>query len=133
MKVYSPGASIHSDYYHYCDCCEIDDDRPVLWWKENDFTLCYECLKKLFIKYIQPSLKIKEHIEVIRKRISEELRDEILTRDNYQCVLCNSKKQLELDHIIPFIIGGKTIKENLRTLCKKCNLKRRRNDEVYPY
>lgn len=53
-----------------------------------------------------------------------ELRHCVLQRDNYKCRDCGATKdeiRLEIDHIVPWIKGGKTILENLQTLCHKCN------------
>jgi len=54
------------------------------------------------------------------------LRAEILERDDYQCVKCGDDGFLQVDHIIPFQDGGKTEKQNLQTLCRKCNAKIRK-------
>jgi len=53
--------------------------------------------------------------------IRPKLRLEVLKRDNFVCVYCGNNKQLEVDHIIPRTNGGKTIFENLQTLCLLCN------------
>ncbi len=56
------------------------------------------------------------------------LRYDILKRDSFKCVICgqspatNHNTTLHIDHIVPFSKGGKTNIENLRTLCKHCNL-----------
>lgn len=55
------------------------------------------------------------------------LRYDVLKRDHFKCVLCgdnpavNPKCRLHIDHIKPFSQGGKTVKQNLRTLCFRCN------------
>jgi len=54
--------------------------------------------------------------------LNPKLRYKILMRDKCKCKICGSSKQLEVDHIIPVSKGGKTIKNNLRTLCRECNL-----------
>jgi 5-methylcytosine-specific restriction endonuclease McrA len=49
----------------------------------------------------------------------------ILKRDKERCIKCgrNGKETLlEVDHIIPVAEGGKTIAENLQTLCSQCNI-----------
>lgn len=123
---FSPGASINDDYAHICDNCQIDDGRATLGWTIDDdryFDLCFECLDKLFLQYI-PTKPTGEHITVRRAIISEELRNEIFSRDGYQCVLCKATDNLGIDHIVPFSRGGETKKSNLRTLCKKCNSKK---------
>ncbi|MDZ4786301.1 MAG: hypothetical protein SGJ02_09530 [bacterium] len=51
------------------------------------------------------------------------LKREIYKRDNAQCsfvsdngIRCTEKHYLEFDHVMPFGIGGKTNKDNLRLL-----------------
>lgn len=48
----------------------------------------------------------------------------VLKRDNEQCVICNSKEKLQFDHILPKSRGGNDEPENLRVLCRTCNLRR---------
>jgi hypothetical protein len=56
------------------------------------------------------------------------LRFKVLQRDRFRCRLCGQSPASELscklhvDHIIPFSKGGKTIFENLQTLCSQCNV-----------
>jgi 5-methylcytosine-specific restriction endonuclease McrA len=61
-----------------------------------------------------------------RREIPLGLRYDILRRDKFCCVICGAMPKthnisLEVDHIIPWTKGGKTIHENLRTLCNCCN------------
>jgi 5-methylcytosine-specific restriction endonuclease McrA len=54
----------------------------------------------------------------------------ILERDGYRCQLCLRDREtllrlrlrLEVDHILPFVDGGKTTYGNGRTLCNECNV-----------
>ena len=56
------------------------------------------------------------------------LRYKILCRDRFRCVICGASPakdvtvELHVDHIHPWVLKGKNIEENLRTLCLKCNL-----------
>jgi len=87
---------------------------------------------------IMPNVSETTRIPTKRKQIDENtttwvrtipltLRYNILKRDHFKCVLCgdnpatNPKCKLHVDHIMPFSQGGKTVKENLRTLCLSCN------------
>lgn len=56
------------------------------------------------------------------------IRLKVLNRDKFRCVFCgrspaiNIGVQLHIDHKVPFSEGGKSILENLQTLCFECNL-----------
>ena len=75
----------------------------------------------------------KEYLDNIRnieqgRSFKGRLRQFILERDNFKCVLCGRDVsdgiKLEVDHIIPWSDGGKTTYDNGRTLCKECNIAR---------
>ena len=124
MKAYE----IIGGYAHICDMCNQDDGRPTLYWEEKDFDICYSCIEKLYFNYVIDENKtdrifgFKDIIpKIIRKTISEEVRNMIFERDNYKCKICSSKENLVIDHITPFSKGGVTEINNLQTLCKKCN------------
>lgn len=63
-----------------------------------------------------------------QREIKLGLRYEVLKRDRFRCVLCGASPatrvgcELQVDHVIPWSKGGKTIAENLRSLCETCNL-----------
>lgn len=63
-----------------------------------------------------------------RRHVPLGLRFQVLRRDRYTCLSCgdspikNKSCDLEVDHVRPFARGGRTVIENLRTLCKRCNL-----------
>ena len=81
------------------------------------------------------SLGIKEKtFDILRKivslneKVSKKDRDFIFKRDNYTCQECgksNKEVELEIDHIFPASKGGNNSLNNLQTLCKVCNLKKR--------
>ena len=62
-----------------------------------------------------------------RTLMTQKLRDFIKRRDNYTCRNCGNSTYiepnllLEIDHIIPVSKGGRTVEDNLQTLCWKCN------------
>jgi len=56
--------------------------------------------------------------------ITKEKRKEIYTRDEFKCLACGSDTFLTIDHINPIQKGGKTVDDNLQTLCRSCNSKK---------
>lgn len=69
--------------------------------------------------------KEKESKEYQRKIMTDTLRYNILKRDGFRCQICGRSQKdgvkLVVDHILPIAKGGKTVPENLRTLCNTCN------------
>lgn len=60
-----------------------------------------------------------------RAKVSNAMRSHIFERDGYKCLCCGksmNEAELEIDHIIPISIGGKSVEDNLQTLCKACNI-----------
>jgi hypothetical protein len=56
-----------------------------------------------------------------RQPIPQETKTLVWQRDQGRCVECNSKENLEFDHIIPFSMGGSNTIRNLQLLCEACN------------
>ncbi|RHV96964.1 HNH endonuclease [Odoribacter sp. OF09-27XD] len=59
---------------------------------------------------------------------SKKLRSLVLDKFNYTCQKCGSHENLQIDHIIPYSQGGKTVFNNLTVLCRKCN--RQKSDKI---
>lgn len=61
------------------------------------------------------------------RRINARLRSRVLIRDNCQCRMCGISPlkdpavTLQVDHILPWSRGGRTVLGNLQTLCAPCN------------
>lgn len=61
------------------------------------------------------------------RRINARLRSRVLIRDNCQCRMCGISPlkdpsiTLQVDHILPWSKGGRTVLGNLQTLCAPCN------------
>lgn len=57
-----------------------------------------------------------------RAALSYRTRFLVLKRDQYQCRICKaSGVRLEVDHIVPFSLGGPNTIDNLQALCVPCN------------
>lgn len=71
---------------------------------------------------MMPNIKIPKGLS---REISAGIRFDILKRDNFTCTYCGGTPKdgyvLVVDHIIPFVKGGKTTHDNLTTACFSCN------------
>ena len=56
-----------------------------------------------------------------RPRIPETVRIEVWRRDGGRCSRCESRENLEYDHIVPLAKGGSNTARNVELLCEKCN------------
>lgn len=70
--------------------------------------------------------KFEETKRQERKIMNDDIRYNVLKRDNFTCKLCGASAKdgakLHVDHIIPVSKGGKTVMSNLQTLCDRCNI-----------
>lgn len=48
-------------------------------------------------------------------------KNSILQRDNHRCRYCGSENDLQIHHIVPRALHGKSDPQNLATACKTCN------------
>ncbi len=78
-------------------------------------------LKSSVSQYPYPSIiRLYRYINIPYKNVSL-TRQNIYKRDGYQCVYCETKEDLTLDHLLPRSRGGKDQWINLVTACQKCN------------
>ena len=83
-----------------------------------------------FSKYASGELIIKTELprRKSRKVINNSLKYDVMRRDNFKCNYCgkspatDSNVELEIDHIIPVSKGGDNNIDNLKTICKNCNI-----------
>ena len=79
------------------------------------------------INVLESKLTASAFAKEQRALMTKKLREFIKNRDNFTCCNCKNSTHvepnllLEIDHIIPVAKGGCTVKENLQTLCWKCN------------
>ncbi|MGB8216026.1 MAG: HNH endonuclease signature motif containing protein [Candidatus Methanoperedens sp.] len=78
--------------------------------------------EKYLNKSISPDYEQKDPKDI--QAVPPELRQKVLERDGYKCVMCGSTKYPQIDHIKPFSKGGDTVFENLQTMCRKCKLRK---------
>jgi hypothetical protein len=58
-------------------------------------------------------------------KIPEDMRQAVFERDGFACLDCGSDQYLQCDHVHPVSQGGETSMENLQTLCRVCNARKR--------
>lgn len=61
-----------------------------------------------------------------KTRIPKKLRERVATQAKYRCGYCLSQQDvvgslMEVDHLIPEALQGKTVEANLWLACKECN------------
>jgi 5-methylcytosine-specific restriction endonuclease McrA len=78
------------------------------------------------LQFLAKQEQFRQTKDFQRKIMTDSLRYDIMKRDGFRCTLCGASArdgiQLHVDHILPVSKGGKTTKDNLRTLCSRCNL-----------
>ena len=62
-----------------------------------------------------------------RELIPLSIQAKVLRRDGGKCVVCESKHNLQFDHIIPVSKGGSTSAKNIQLLCQTCHLEKQSN------
>lgn len=71
---------------------------------------------------------LEEIIKRRRRTITKELKYSLLERAGFKCQACGERPLkdndviLQIDHIIPFSMGGGCSEDNLQVLCRDCNL-----------
>jgi len=72
-------------------------------------------------------------IDKLNSRRYREQRERVFKRDGRFCQICGTDEgEMHIDHVIPRKAGGDHSLENLRVLCKLCNLRKGAlNDGVF--
>ncbi len=85
----------------------------------------FDEIKNLYLEW-KNGKKYVETQRQERKIMNDDIRYNVLKRDNFTCQICGATAKdgakLHVDHIIPISEGGKTVMSNLQTLCERCNI-----------
>jgi len=64
-------------------------------------------------------------IDKLNSRRYREQRERVFKRDGRVCQICGTDEgEMHIDHVIPRKVGGDHSLDNLRVLCKSCNLRK---------
>jgi len=66
-----------------------------------------------------------------KRELSEQEKEQVKNRDGRKCLCCGKTgngSRLQVDHILPYHLGGETSVENSQTLCSVCNNEKSLND-----
>ena len=66
-----------------------------------------------------------------KRELSDAEKEQVKRRDGYACLCCGATGKgirLQIDHIVPYILGGETTVENSQTLCSVCNREKKINE-----
>jgi hypothetical protein len=124
------------------DCIRDSEDDPVklssLMWLFKGF--CYSVNgpytdEEFRLLILEDFDKERRHFERLKQkhdsteresiqsriRIPEQIRIEVWRRDGGKCTRCESRENLEYDHIVPLSRGGSNTTRNVELLCERCN------------
>jgi len=116
------------DYKNGFFALQIDDITEKQ--KDKLMELCDKRLQEYQDKH---GKKIWQHRARDNKAISGSLRYDVLAKAKGKCVACGisaEERALDIDHILPRNLGGKTVISNLQALCYKCNSQKRDRDDT---
>lgn len=86
----------------------------------------HSALRRIWIKgHVQEPEGPEKKVVIEPQILTRDMKAQVLMRDNYTCLCCGKSMRkgvsLEVDHIIPVAMGGRSAVSNLQTLCKQCN------------
>jgi hypothetical protein len=91
----------------------------------------HQSISKKILK--QDALIVAMAIDKLNSRRYRTQRERVFSRDGRVCQICGTDQgEMHIDHIIPRKVGGTHDLDNLRVLCKSCNLRKGAlNDGVF--
>ena len=112
----------------------ISAERAVVLWYSGKVTVVAE--RDITWRSVSIVIKVPSIVRLIsyvkgltgRRSIVKLTRKNVMLRDNYVCQYCGrgplSSEKLNIDHIVPRALGGKSEWTNLVTTCISCNSKK---------
>jgi 5-methylcytosine-specific restriction endonuclease McrA len=119
-----------------CGLCGANDESAAEWVQiygsmVKGADVCADCAARVanafskkysgkWLTYENPPAEKSKKVP-----IPADLRTAVFERDAYRCRHCNGYSSLTADHMHPESKGGEATLENLQTLCRSCNSKKR--------
>lgn len=96
----------------------------------TDAGVMYQAAKLGFISKSEAEAYHKERKrkQARQNYISQKSRAIVLQRDGNNCLLCGTRENLGVSHIVPVSRGGSSDVDNLQTLCRACRSKKGQSD-----
>jgi hypothetical protein len=98
-----------------CDYCGKEICKPPCYLKSKHHYCCMSCKRKWEAEHK------KTYPYYYYGKDWLKIRDEVLKRDNFQCVNCGSRIRLEIHHKKRWLDSRDNNLENLITFCRKCH------------
>ena len=99
----------------------------VEWANHSEDELAHENINDSSLS-IRQHFRVSENNKIDSRNVRPWLKYSVFVRDGFRCQSCGKSPithpgiELQVDHKIPYSLGGRTIKENLVTKCAECNL-----------
>jgi hypothetical protein len=102
---------------------EFVENAAHLWsWCDGEGGYVFDQIREALAKHQPWSVPSRPTPKGSRRpTIPGSLRRSVYERDGYACVTCGTQKDLTLDHIHPYSLGGEDTAENLQTMCRPHN------------
>ena len=108
--------------YSYCKTCS---NNTTLQWKKNNIEKNKQIIKRYKKNNVEKDREYSRYRHYRKKRkIFYISKKELKKIYSSNCVICNSKDNIQVDHIIPLSRGGTHSIGNLQPLCRSCNCKK---------
>jgi hypothetical protein len=109
--------------WNYRGLFELRDYRYI----ERSGRKVFEFVLTITDQYLEKASTQKHHVVDIEqtRQIPGKVKLEVFKRDKGTCVKCGSKDNLHFDHILPYSLGGTSLKaDNIQLLCARHNLEK---------
>lgn len=73
-----------------------------------------------YLEHLEAEKMATYRLRMYANLFNRDMRKKMIN-NNSKCCICNSKENLQIDHIVPISKGGRNIESNIQILCFSCN------------